>query len=220
MQMQVGKRVVTRAVIDYQPHAHIGVGETGRVVGADDDEVHVRWDRQHEGLRDWANETLLLPCEASASLRPWPYPSHRAVKRSVLAGSVALLCAYMAFDIAVTAKPTPPIEVLGAWAEPSEVEPGGELRICFDAIHHRACRVKVDRMIVDATQTTVWRSRHLGAGQAVTSYPLRRCITLPVPDGLAPGRYGFSSVLSSHCGGAEEFVTTQPAALFTVLSHE
>jgi hypothetical protein len=131
------------------------------------------------------------------------YPTSRKpriTRQRAIVGAFATAAVCLWFvAVPLTARTKPPLTALAAVLETPVVESGGKLSITLTTHRSRLCKADIDRVILRSDETTVWRTRVSGLGQAVTDEPITRKVVVPLPDGLPDGKYIYRSVTYSEC---------------------
>jgi hypothetical protein len=84
--LKLKSRIILSRDVSLAPHAQLKMGETGRIVALEQDEVgvwqaEVRFDKTHPGLSAWKNEALLTQPELDALMLK-PSEAYRVVALS------------------------------------------------------------------------------------------------------------------------------------------
>ena len=120
--------------------------------------------------------------------------------------SVAIDYARERFDSA-------PIQILSGHLEKTALARGDSLRVVLMVKRTRLCHTAVARYIHSSNGDVIAYHESIGGDAPVGT--TRYAFTFPLPETIAPGRYGFKGVVASTCG-MRRYIEVTPSLHFSV----
>ena len=144
-----------------------------------------------------------------------PAPRRRPLIRAALAACGGLVIA--AYALPLNSAAPPPVTIDALSVDTPVLSPDGTLILTMTGQRVRACKGEIDRAILRAEDgATVWRTRVVGMGQAVTEEPITRKLLIKLPAGLTPGRYVYRYTVYSDCGDGQLHSVASPDMAFAI----
>ena len=110
----------------------------------------------------------------------------------------------------------PPVTVLEAKADKSEIVYGEPLYVWITSRRLRVCLTNTDRFFFHGNDV-IHRERVVGIS-AKPGATITRRVRVQLPTFMEPGEYTFRATLFSDCGSGVVYATEQPEVAFTILA--